>query len=235
MGEAQQFAFPYGMVMGQIFMILGVPVALGLLLRRKAPTFTKQWHSKMSLLATVLFVVIVVAAVAKNWAIFKANAITLAPLVLCINVAMLALGFGLSKLAGVPLRQAATVAIESSVQNGTLAIVIASTILMNDTMMLPRSRLFRDDVLHRDCVCARCAPVCATSHGCRRVGCCGRHALSYCWDVSLRGNPRSETPCLKRISPPACAETLESHSHPSHPMTTHPPWQQLACDWCAKH
>lgn len=137
LGEAQQFAFPYGMVMGQIFMILGVPVALGLLLRRQAPSFTKQWHSRMSLLATVLFVIIVVAAVAKNWAVFKDNAVTLAPLVLCINVAMLLLGFGLSKLARVPLRQAATVAIESSVQNGTLAIVIASTILKNDTMMLP--------------------------------------------------------------------------------------------------
>ena len=136
-GEAQQFAFPYGMVMGQIFLILGVPVALGLLLRRQAPAFTQHWHSRMSLLATVLFAIIVVAAVAKNWTLFKDNAITLAPLVLCINVAMLLLGFGLSKLARVPLRQAATVAIESSVQNGTLAIVIASTILHNDTMMLP--------------------------------------------------------------------------------------------------
>ncbi len=137
MGASQQIAFPYGMVMGQIFMILGLPVALGMLLRRQAPVFTHQWHSRMGLLATVLFAVIVVAAVAKNWAIFQANAVTLAPQVLAINFAMLLLGFGLSKLARVPLRQAATVAIESSVQNGTLAIVIASTILMNDTMMLP--------------------------------------------------------------------------------------------------
>jgi BASS family bile acid:Na+ symporter len=46
-------------------------------------------------------------------------------------------GFGLSKLVGVDIRQAATVAIESSVQNGTLAIVIASSILKQDIMSVP--------------------------------------------------------------------------------------------------
>jgi BASS family bile acid:Na+ symporter len=35
------------------------------------------------------------------------------------------------------MRQAATVAIESSVQNGALAIVLASSVLGNNEMMLP--------------------------------------------------------------------------------------------------
>jgi BASS family bile acid:Na+ symporter len=54
-----------------------------------------------------------------------------------VNVIMLALGFGLSRLAGASLRQSATVAIESSVQNTTLAIVIAATMLQNDPMAMP--------------------------------------------------------------------------------------------------
>jgi len=137
MGNAQQVQFPYGLVMGQIFMILGVPVALGMLLRKSLPDFTRRWHKALSLMATVVFVVIVAAAVAKNWAIFKENGLSLAPMVFAINIVMLLLGLGLSRLARVDLRQSATVAIESSVQNSTLAIVIATSILMNDTMAVP--------------------------------------------------------------------------------------------------
>ena len=65
------------------------------------------------------------------------HGLQLAPMVFAINITMLLLGFGLTKLAGAPLRQAATVGIESSVQNGALAIVIATSILMNDEMSLP--------------------------------------------------------------------------------------------------
>ena len=137
LGQSQSIQFPYGMVMGQIFMILGVPVALGMLLKRQAPEFTKKYHKHFATVATLLFVVIVLAAVAKNWTVLKEHGLSLAPMVLCINVAMLALGFGLSRLWKVPMRQAATVGIESSVQNGTLAIVIASSILLNDTMAMP--------------------------------------------------------------------------------------------------
>lgn len=137
MADSPNINFPYGMVMGQIFIILGLPVGLGMLLRAKAPVFTHRFQAKMSLAATLLFVVIVLAAVSKNMPALKEHGLTLAPMVFAINITMLLVGFGLTKLAGAPLRQAATVGIESSVQNGTLAIVIATSILMNDVMALP--------------------------------------------------------------------------------------------------
>lgn len=137
MGAQQAINFPYRLVMGQIALLLGVPVALGMALRKFSPDFTRRFHGTMGLIATLLFALIVLAAIAKNWGLLKEHAPSLAPMVLAINVVMLLIGLGLSLLTRVPLRQAATVAIESSVQNSTLAIVIASTILMNDTMMLP--------------------------------------------------------------------------------------------------
>lgn len=137
MGSAQEFQLPYGMVMSQIFMILGLPVGLGMLLRAKARALTHRWHARMSQIATLLFALIVIAAVAKNWDLLVEHAVVLAPLGIAVNVIMLTLGFSLSRLAGVSLRQSATVAIESSVQNSTLAIVIASTILQNDPMAVP--------------------------------------------------------------------------------------------------
>ncbi len=137
MGAEQSVAFPYAQVMVQIFLVMGLPVALGMLVRAKAPEWVARWHARLSLAGTVLFVLIVIAAVAKNWAIFKQHGLEIAPLVLTMNLVMMALGFGLSWLARAPARQAATVAIESSVQNGALAIVLASSVLGNNEMSVP--------------------------------------------------------------------------------------------------
>ena len=61
----------------------------------------------------------------------------IAPLVLAMSAAMLALGYGLARLLRADRRQSVTVAIESSVQNATLAIVIGSTIMKDETLVVP--------------------------------------------------------------------------------------------------
>jgi len=137
MGAGRTIAFPVGQTMAQIFLILGVPVILGMLLRAKAPAFATRIQKPLGLVALVAFVLIVFAAVAKHFALFRDNTAMLAPPIAAIMVVMLALGYGLSRAAGVEKRQAVTVAIESSIQNVTLALVIASTIIGDNVMMLP--------------------------------------------------------------------------------------------------
>ncbi|MBB1077511.1 hypothetical protein HUU62_24210 [Rhodoferax sp. 4810] len=136
-GAEQTIAFPYAQVMAQIFLVMGLPVALGMLVRATAPAWVTRWQPRLSLAGTILFVLIVIAAVAKNWIVFKLHGLALAPLVLTMNLMMMVLGFGLAVLVCAPMRQAATVAIQSSVQNGALAIVLASSLLGNNEMMLP--------------------------------------------------------------------------------------------------
>ena len=123
--------------MAQIFVILGVPVILGMLVRARAPAFADRVQKPLGTVALVVFVLIVAAAVSKHFALFREHTVSLAPTLALIMVVMLALGYGLSRAAGVEPRQAVTVAIESSIQNVTLALVIASTILKDDVMMLP--------------------------------------------------------------------------------------------------
>ena len=128
---------PADMVMRQIFMILGLPVVLGMICRAHAPNFTHRWHATMSNGATGIFAVIVIVAVASNWPMIKMHGWALAPVGIAVNVTMLLLGFYLSRLVGVNIRQAATVAIESSVQNSALAVVIAFTIIKDESMAIP--------------------------------------------------------------------------------------------------
>jgi bile acid:Na+ symporter, BASS family len=128
---------PVDIVMRQIFIILGLPVTLGMICRAHAPNFVRRWHSTMSNGATGIFVVIVIAAVSSNWPMIKLHGWALAPVGVAVNVVMLTLGFHLSRLAGVSIRQSATVAIESSVQNSALAVVIAFTIIKDESMAIP--------------------------------------------------------------------------------------------------
>jgi bile acid:Na+ symporter, BASS family len=137
MGAGRQVAFPAGTAMAQIFVILGLPVMLGMLLRARAPAFARRIEKPLATVALVAFVLIVAAAIAKHFALFRENTAALAPPIVAIMVVMLALGYGLSRAARVEKRQAVTVAIESSIQNVTLAIVIASTLLQDNVMMLP--------------------------------------------------------------------------------------------------
>ena len=94
--------------------------------------------SKSSLLLnTIFFVVIVLAAVLKEKENLVRYFVEAGPAALALNVATLALSFGIAKLVKLPFRQGLTIAIESGIQNGTLGITIAATLLMNSVMTIP--------------------------------------------------------------------------------------------------
>jgi BASS family bile acid:Na+ symporter len=134
---ARAVPFPVGQTMAQIFVVMGLPVAAGMLVRARARGFAQRWQPMLGTASAVVFVAIIAVSVARNWSLFQQHTAALAPLVVAINLTMLGLGYGLARLARADRRQSVTVAIESSVQNATLAIVIASSILRDDTMMLP--------------------------------------------------------------------------------------------------
>lgn len=137
MGGEREVPFPVGQTMGQIFLVLGVPVFLGMLLRARAPAFAQRWQPRLGTASAVVFVAIIGVAVARTWPLFQQHTASMAPLVLAINLTMMAASLAIALAARVGRRQAVTVAIESSVQNGTLAIVIAAVILKNDAMVVP--------------------------------------------------------------------------------------------------
>ena len=88
-------------------------------------------------MATVLFVLIVVLAVLKNWALLRDNFSTLAPFALLLNLSMLAVGFAVARAVRLSRSQSVTLGIETAVQNAALALVIASTVLKDDAMAIP--------------------------------------------------------------------------------------------------
>ena len=137
MGAARAVDVPVGQMMGQVALVLGLPVSLGMAARQRYGAWALRFEPRATKISTLLFVLIVLAAVVKNWALLVANFGQLAPFAVVLNLGMLSLGFAVAWVARLPYRQAVTLGIETAVQNAALALVIASTVLQEDALAIP--------------------------------------------------------------------------------------------------
>ncbi|MDF1609456.1 bile acid:sodium symporter family protein [Hoeflea sp. YIM 152468] len=110
----------------QLFLLTTVPILLGLTLRHLAPAFTDRIAPVVAQVANGLFVFIVVLALVANWDVFVANLPVLAPSLVSLILLLLAIGYGVARLAAVPMAQVKTIAIETGIQNSTLGITVAA-------------------------------------------------------------------------------------------------------------
>ncbi len=103
----------------------------------KSPALVEKIAPGVSRVALALFVVIIVAALGKNWEVFSGNLGTLGPVAVLLNIVMLAVGLASARAMRLEPRDATTISLESGVQNGTLAIAIGSIIAAVEGQALP--------------------------------------------------------------------------------------------------
>lgn len=111
-----------------VFLITTVPVLLGVLIRHLAPGVAAAVDRPLSLLATVLFVIIVIAALAGNWQLFVDNVAVLGPALIALNAGLMLLGLALARAGGLSWPETKTVSVETGIQNATLGITLAALI-----------------------------------------------------------------------------------------------------------
>ena len=120
-----------------MFLIVTVPVLLGMLLRRFASGIALKFEPIAKKVSTVLFVLVLLGAIAaerENIIYFFAQAglITLA-----LNVIMMIVAFYLAQLLGSGTEQKKCITIECGLQNGTLAIFVATSIFGGGMYVIP--------------------------------------------------------------------------------------------------
>lgn len=111
-----------------MFIITALPVCLGMLIRQFASEFAKKIEPKLLVLSSVLFVLIIVAAIASNWDLFIANFASLGPALLVLNVVTMLAGLAIATILGLTWAERKTISIEVGIQNGTLGITLAPII-----------------------------------------------------------------------------------------------------------
>ncbi|AOR28823.1 sodium-dependent transporter [Formosa sp. Hel1_33_131] len=116
----------------QIFVIVIIPVSLGMALKNAKPIFADKMNKPVKIASgAVLFLVIIGLVIKKKEELIpylKQAGLT----ALVLNIATMLVGLATAKIAKLSLAQSRTISIESGIQNGTMAIAIASGVLMND-------------------------------------------------------------------------------------------------------
>lgn len=121
----------------EVFAIVLLPVALGMLIRRLAPKFAERMDKPVRIASVVILVVVIGGAVASNWSLLVANFTQLALITVLFCVISLVIGFLVPRLLRVGRRQAIATSFEIGIHNATLAIVIAQSVLGSVELSLP--------------------------------------------------------------------------------------------------
>ena len=116
-----------------MFLITAIPVGIGMAVRFKFKIIIDSFESTATKISTVLFIIIIIGALSSEWNIFINNLSTLGAGMILLMVIMITIGYNSSKWFRMNNQQAVTVAIESSIQNGTVGITIGNIILNPDT------------------------------------------------------------------------------------------------------
>lgn len=142
LGRESDLHLPFWDTVSHIFFITIIPATLGLLVRRHYP-ITAERISKpakyvMLVLLAIVFLIKMFAGenyggAGLTWRDFM----IISPVALIQNLSCLFFGYYFMKWMGLPHTSRLTAAMESGVQNTTLAFLIASTMLGNEDMVKP--------------------------------------------------------------------------------------------------
>ena len=116
-----------------MFLITTMPVTIGLYINTKYQNITVPFLPIANKISTVLFIVIVIGALASEWDLFIKNLNTLAPAIITLIIIMLFIGYNSALWFGISKKKAITISIESGIQNATVGITIGGLILNQGT------------------------------------------------------------------------------------------------------
>jgi len=120
-----------------MFLIVTAPVILGMLFRRFISVIASKFEPIAKKISTVLFVLVLLGAIAaerENVISYFAQA---GLITLVLNVIMMVVAFYLAQLFGSKAEQKKCITIECGLQNGTLAIFVATSIFGGGMYVIP--------------------------------------------------------------------------------------------------
>jgi BASS family bile acid:Na+ symporter len=138
MGQGQFVKLPLGQTMLQILIITIIPISLGMLLNKRYPNAAKKLERPVKIASAVFMAIVILGAVLKDRENLIPSVVETGGPALVLNILTMLMGFAVGKAAGLGFKQASTISIESGIQNGTLAIAIATsaTLLNNSTIAI---------------------------------------------------------------------------------------------------
>lgn len=115
----------------QILVVTIIPVSIGMLIRKYQESFALKMAKPVRRASGIVLAIIIIGILVKEKDNFVSYFQQAGLVALCLNVCTMLLGFYSAKLFRIDRKSAISIAIESGIQNGTLAISIAIVLLNN--------------------------------------------------------------------------------------------------------
>ena len=120
-----------------VFLIVTVPVILGLLTRRFANNLVARFASKANALSSALFVIILGGAIYQERSNIIDYFAQAGLITLTLNITMMALAYVIARLFASGKNQRIAISIECGLQNGTLAIAVSTLLFGGGLATIP--------------------------------------------------------------------------------------------------
>jgi BASS family bile acid:Na+ symporter len=121
----------------EVFLIVLVPVALGMTVRALRPGFARAMDKPVRIASIMILAVVVIGAAASSLDLLTANVLRLGGVATAFCLLSLGIGYVVPRLLKIEKPQAVATAFEVGIHNATLAIVVAQSVLAQPEMALP--------------------------------------------------------------------------------------------------
>jgi BASS family bile acid:Na+ symporter len=137
MGTSITQEFSLTGIAAKMFLIVTVPVILGMLFRKFISNIALSFEPIAKRISTVLFVLVLVGAVISERENIISYFSQAGLITLLLNILMMAIAFFLAQFFSTGEKQKKCITIECGLQNGTLAIVVATSIFGGGMYVIP--------------------------------------------------------------------------------------------------
>ena len=130
-GLGQDIQLPISETILKMVLVVIAPMILGMLIKRNSPSFSEKMERPIRILSVSLLALIIIGIVVKEKENIVSYFLDAGLLALALNVITVGLGLFTAKVFRLGKRSGVTIALESGIQNGTMALFIAGTLLSN--------------------------------------------------------------------------------------------------------
>ena len=121
----------------KMFLVVTLPVIIGMLIRKFATNFVMSKSQLIERISVFLFVIVFTAIWVEEWENIMGYIKQAGLITLVLNIVMMFIGYYVAKFLASGVSQRKSISLECGLQNGTLAVFVASQLFTEITYLIP--------------------------------------------------------------------------------------------------
>ena len=124
-------------ISSKMFLVVTLPVIIGMIIRKIATNFVSSNALLVQRISIILFAIVFLAIWIEEWENIMSYLAQAGLITLVLNIVMMIIGFYVAKMFASGIEQRKCISLECGLQNGTLAVFVASQIFTDVVYMIP--------------------------------------------------------------------------------------------------